>query len=190
MSPTPRLTAIVAATLDNGIGRDGGLPWRLPGEMKYFARVTTGEGKVRNAVLMGRRTWDGIPAKFRPLRGRHNLVISRTPGAVDFAGMTGVSAHASFEAAMAAVPADTHRVFLIGGATLYNAALAHDVDRVLLTRVLERLPCDVFLADFTTMPGWRRAPHAELKAWVGWDVPEGEVEEKGIKYRYEMWVKD
>ncbi|GMK59385.1 hypothetical protein CspeluHIS016_0704000 [Cutaneotrichosporon spelunceum] len=207
--PTRRpLTAIVAATLDNGIGREGGLPWRLPGEMKYFARVTTGEpaapvtgepatgtaattgprAHARNAVVMGRRTWDGIPAKFRPLRERYNLVVSRTPGAVEAAALT--SAYASFEDALAGVPDDAGRVFLIGGATLYNAALPQHVDRVLLTRVLERLPCDVFLSDFTALPGWRQASHDELKEWVGWDVPEGEVEEKGIRYRYEMWVKD
>ncbi len=155
--------------------------------------VTTGEpsaqGGKRNAVLMGRRTWDGIPPKFRPLRERHNLVISRSPAQVD-ANANLTTAHASFEDALASVPENTHRVFLIGGATLYNAALPNNVDRVLLTRVLERLPCDVFLADFTTLPGWRLASHDELKAWVGWDVPEGEVEEKGMKYRYEMWVKD
>ncbi|BEJ14690.1 hypothetical protein CspHIS471_0404570 [Cutaneotrichosporon sp. HIS471] len=155
--PRP-LTAIVAATLDNGIGREGGLPWRLPGEIKYFARVTTGEpSDGRNAVVMGRRTWD---------------------------------AHASFEDALASVPGDTHRVFLIGGATLYNAALPSHVDRVLLTRVLERLPCDVFLSDFTSLPGWRLTSHDELRKWVGWEVPEGEIEEKGIRYRYEMWVKE
>ncbi|BEI83870.1 hypothetical protein CcaverHIS002_0404740 [Cutaneotrichosporon cavernicola] len=186
--PRP-LTAIVAATLDNGIGRDGGLPWRLPGEIKYFARVTTGEPSGgRNAVLMGRRTWDGIPPKFRPLKDRYNLVISRTPQVVEKANLT--TAHASFEDALASVPGDTHRVFLIGGATLYNAALPSHVDRVLLTRVLERLPCDVFLSDFTALPGWRLTSHDELRQWVGWEVPEGEVEEKGIRYRYEMWVKE
>jgi dihydrofolate reductase len=86
------LTAIVAATLNNGIGKGGSLPWRIPSEMKYFAKgvsnllsyrkgleltraVTTGNGN--NAVIMGRKTWDSIPVKFRPLKDRENIVISR-----------------------------------------------------------------------------------------------------------------
>lgn len=140
---------------------------------------------------MGRKTWDGIPPKFRPLRERHNLVISRTPASLDLGGQALTSGHGSFEEAVAALPGDTHRTFLIGGAQLYNQSFAGGlVDRVLLTRVMERLECDVFLHDFTAGAEWRRAPHAELCEWVGFEVPEGEVEEKGIKYRYEMWVRD
>ena len=74
----PRLTLIVAATLTNGIGKNGTLTWRLPKEMSYFARTTTNapEGSI-NAVIMGRNTWESIPDKFRPLKNRTNLVISR-----------------------------------------------------------------------------------------------------------------
>ena len=73
------LTLIVAATLTNGIGQGARLPWRLPGEMAYFARVTTRapEGST-NAVIMGRNTWESIPPKFRPLPGRANVVMSRS----------------------------------------------------------------------------------------------------------------
>ena len=71
------ITLIVAATLANGIGQSARLPWRLPQEMAYFARVTTAapEGSV-NAVIMGRNTWESIPTKFRPLKDRVNVVIS------------------------------------------------------------------------------------------------------------------
>jgi Dihydrofolate reductase len=79
-----RVTLIVAATKNNGIGQAGKLPWRLPQEMQYFARVTTGEpdgtGKKRNAVVMGRATWESIPRRFRPLPGRINFVLSRQAG--------------------------------------------------------------------------------------------------------------
>lgn len=76
-STTMRLTIIVAATLNNGIGQQGRLPWRLKKEMQYFARITTNasEGSV-NAVLMGRNTWESIPNKFRPLPKRVNIVVS------------------------------------------------------------------------------------------------------------------
>jgi dihydrofolate reductase len=75
-------TLIVAATVTNGIGVvEGGtarLPWRLSKEMTYFARATTAApvGK-QNVVIMGRRTWQSIPLRFRPLKNRLNIVLSR-----------------------------------------------------------------------------------------------------------------
>ena len=73
-----RLTLIVAATVANGIGQGSRLPWRLPKEMAFFARATTNapDGTV-NAVVMGRNTWESIPDRFRPLKERLNIVISR-----------------------------------------------------------------------------------------------------------------
>jgi len=73
-----RLTVIVAATKNNGIGQNSTLPWRLPKEMKYFAHATSvaPDGKV-NAVIMGRNTWESIPEKYRPLSNRANHIISR-----------------------------------------------------------------------------------------------------------------
>ena len=81
-----RVTLIVAATTNNGIGHAGKLPWRLPQEMQYFAKVTSGkdtaqdvggEKNKKNAVIMGRATWESIPQRFRPLPGRLNVVVSR-----------------------------------------------------------------------------------------------------------------
>ena len=79
----------------------------------------------------------------------------------------------------------------MGGAQLYELALTSSpptVDRVLLTRILTEFECDTFLTDFIRDKAWSRASHAELCEWVGWEVPEGELEEKGVKYRYEMWM--
>ena len=81
-----RVTLIVAATTNNGIGHAGKLPWRLPQEMQYFAKATRGnntaqevggEKNKKNAVVMGRATWESIPHRFRPLAGRINIVVSR-----------------------------------------------------------------------------------------------------------------
>lgn len=84
-----KLATIAAMTLSNGVGKDGGLPWKLKGEMAYFRNVTNyvpeeekSQG-ARNAVIMGRKTWVSIPPKFRPLPGRINIVISRTQTAQD-----------------------------------------------------------------------------------------------------------
>jgi dihydrofolate reductase len=89
---------VVAATAEGGIGRDGSLPWRLPKDMALFSRLTRaslphwmGTGAdpdpataattpVRNAVVMGRKTWHSLPPKFQPLPGRLNVVLSRNPG--------------------------------------------------------------------------------------------------------------
>ncbi|WVQ75883.1 hypothetical protein IAR50_005517 [Cryptococcus sp. DSM 104548] len=200
----PSLTAIVAATQENGIGINGGLPWRLPGEMKYFARVTTGEtpssvADKQNVLIMGRKTWESIPTKFRPLKSRRNLVISGK--GVDLGNAENSEVHGSLNSAISALPSgpDAPRAFLIGGSTLYTTALLSSpsdrplVDRVLLTRILSQFECDAHLEDFAshqTPSGeklWKKCSTQELREWIGWDVEE-EQEEKGIKYRYEMWV--
>eukprot|EP00401_Gymnodinium_catenatum_P013247 CAMPEP_0117564102 /NCGR_PEP_ID=MMETSP0784-20121206/55852_1 /TAXON_ID=39447 /ORGANISM="" /LENGTH=112 /DNA_ID=CAMNT_0005361799 /DNA_START=28 /DNA_END=363 /DNA_ORIENTATION=+ len=80
------LSVIAASTPKGGIGKDGALPWRLPEDMSHFRRVTTAvatEGK-KNAVIMGRRTWESIPEKFRPLADRVNVVLTSSASAPDF----------------------------------------------------------------------------------------------------------
>ena len=86
----------------------------------------------------------------------------------------------------------TSTTFLIGGAQLYTLALEQNlVDRVLLTRIVSPSfdECDVSLVDFTQDRVWVRRPHAELQTFVGFEVQEGEVEEKGVRYRFEMWER-
>lgn len=84
-----KLAMVAAMSMTNGIGKDGGLPWRLKGEMAYFRKVTSyvpedeKHQRTRNAVIMGRKTWASIPPKFRPLGDRINIVISRTQSAED-----------------------------------------------------------------------------------------------------------
>ena len=104
------------------------------------------------------------------------------------------SVHKSLEDALISTKeTKPNRIFLMGGAQLYNLALESSpplVDRILLTRVSTDFDCDTFLFDFSSQKDvWRLASHAELVEWVGWDVPQGEIEEKGTRYRYEMWVK-
>lgn len=74
------LTIIVAATRNNGIGQGSRLPWRLPQEMAYFAKITkqAPNGYI-NALIMGRKTWESIPKKNRPLIDRVNIVITGNP---------------------------------------------------------------------------------------------------------------
>lgn len=78
-APNPGFQMVVAYENSRGIGLKGGMPWKLPKDMAYFKSLTSSvrtAGK-QNAVVMGRTTWESIPAKFRPLKGRMNIVISR-----------------------------------------------------------------------------------------------------------------
>ena len=118
------MVAIVVAYARNGvIGRDGGLPWHLPADLRHFRELTTG-----HAVLMGRRTFQSLPDAFRPLPGRRNLVLSGDPAYAP----AGAEVFASLEAALAACDGDC---FVIGGGLTYRAALPR-ADRVFATRVL------------------------------------------------------
>ncbi|EFQ28576.1 dihydrofolate reductase [Colletotrichum graminicola] len=208
------LTLIVAATRNMGIGAKGGLPWAgLKKEMAYFARVTKrlpsqAPPNARNAVIMGRKTWESIPPKFRPLKGRLNIVISRSHPAWDPASAPATPDAdeepvkvGSLEQALAYLRADgvasrLGRVFVIGGAQIYDATLrAPEARRVLLTKVLAEFECDAFfpltLSDEggKAAEGWRKVEKPGLDAWVGEEVEGGEIEENGTKYEFQMWER-
>jgi len=208
-----RLTIIVAATNSNGIGQNSRLPWRLPKEMKYFAHATSTApaGRV-NAVIMGRNTWESIPKKFRPLSNRVNIITSRDKDyKLEFSGDAPSYLHNDLPSALARLndlgPENKpiHRAFIIGGASLYSESLALSsasspafVDRILITRILspDFEQCDVFMPNFlgkdTEKEGgkWTRASHDGLKEWLDSDVPEEVQEENGVKYEYQMWIRD
>ncbi len=95
------LNLIVATAKEHqGIGINGQLPWRLSKDMKFFQKATTtlkignrsGNQDVSNVVIMGRRTWESIPAKFRPLPNRTNVVLSRN---TDFLQLSDISLHST-----------------------------------------------------------------------------------------------
>jgi dihydrofolate reductase len=160
--------AIVVAADDAwGIGLDGDLPWHLPGDMAWFREVTTGDdpASARNTVIMGRKTWDTIPARFRPLPQRHNVVVSRNR-ALELEG-DAVLAHSLDEAL--AIATDGER-FVIGGGMLYAEALRHPrCERLYVTHVEGEFGCD------TTMP----APGPEFVR----SQAEEARSESGVTYR-------
>ncbi|KAI1752392.1 dihydrofolate reductase [Xylaria castorea] len=211
------LTLVVAATRNMGIGRNGTLPWTgLKKEMAYFARVTKrlssflnqdGNPPAMNAVIMGRKTWDSIPPKFRPLKGRLNIVISRSHAespATNIDAETEAVKVGSLEQAIqylqsGSTAAQTGRVFVIGGAQIYAAALRlKEARRVLLTRVMSDFECDTFFPlqlsetsepEATGTGRWVKKSKEDLDQWTGETVPEGVQEENQTRYEFQMWER-
>jgi dihydrofolate reductase len=140
--------AIVVAYASNGvIGRDGGLPWRLPSDMRHFRELTEG-----STVLMGRRTWESLPDAFRPLPNRRNLVLSadpgyEAPGAEVFAGLE------------RALDACGRECFVIGGAQTYDESLGL-AERVHATEIETEIDGDTFFPALAA-ERWRRVRRGE-----------------------------
>jgi dihydrofolate reductase len=144
------MITLVVAIADNGvIGKDGAIPWRLPEDMKRFKALTLG-----HAVVMGRKTWESLPAKNRPLPGRRNIVVTRD------AGWRGDGAEtAALDAALAGGDA-----CVIGGAEIYRAALPR-ADRIELTEVHGDFDGDTVFA-FDRTP-WREVAREDHVAADG-----------------------
>ncbi|OBA21948.1 hypothetical protein METBIDRAFT_77481 [Metschnikowia bicuspidata var. bicuspidata NRRL YB-4993] len=201
MKSTPKVSLIVAALQPEfGIGAKGKLPWRLKQEIKYFRDVTSmsREGHV-NAVIMGRKTWESIPAKFRPLPGRLNVVLSRS---CETSAENGVFLTNSMDSALRTLqePDFMHennkidKIFVIGGAQIYNAFVADPrVDNLLITEVTyngnpaETPVLDTFL-DWD-LSAWEKKTEAELLEFAGVDYTKGLVTEGDYKYEYTMWER-
>lgn len=124
------VSLIVAYATNRTIGKDNHLPWRLPGDLAHFKRTTMG-----CPVVMGRKTWESLG---RPLPGRRNIVITRQ-AAYDAAG---AEVAASLEQALE-MTKDTDEVFVIGGAQIYEQALAV-ADRIVATEVHAEVEGDAF----------------------------------------------
>ncbi|HEY5019895.1 MAG TPA: dihydrofolate reductase [Steroidobacteraceae bacterium] len=142
--------ALVVAIADNGvIGRDGGLPWHLPDDLKHFKSVTLGK-----PLLMGRRTFESIG---KPLPGRRNLVLTRGTLAI----ADGVETVASIDAARALV-ADASELCVIGGAAVF-AQLLPEATRIYLTRVHGEVEGDVHFPPWDAAH-WRETERLEHPA--------------------------
>lgn len=148
-----RVALIAAASQNGAIGLDGGMPWHISADLKYFKRITMGA-----PVIMGRKTYESIGAA---LPGRANIVITRNR---EFAPPDADVVHdvaAALRKARAIAEIDgSEEVFVIGGAEIYAQAL-DAADRVYLTEIDGEFPCDAF---FPELPegDWRetqREPH-------------------------------
>jgi dihydrofolate reductase / thymidylate synthase len=170
---------VVAADRRLGIGRGGDLPWRLPGDLAHFKRLTTEtrDPARRNAVVMGRATWASIPDRYRPLPRRLNLVLSRRGVELPDGVLSASSLEDALERLSAGpLAAEIEAVFCVGGGNVYAQAIESPACRAIhLTRIEGDFDCDVFFPAFE---------HAyQLASTLD------EAEENGVRYRIEHWTR-
>ena len=139
------LSLIAAVARNRVIGKNNQLLWHLPEDMKHFREVTRGK-----PIIMERKTWESLPEKFRPLPGRHNIVVSRN---LDYKA-PGATLVSSLEDAIHLTRSDDE-TFVIGGETLYRQALAQ-AHRLYLTEIDQDYEGDAFFPE-VSLNQWRES---------------------------------
>lgn len=200
----PTVAIIVAALRSNGgIGINGKMPWRLRKEIKYFKEVTsrTTDANNINAVLMGRKTWESIPKKFRPLPNRINIVLSRShENKVSETDENVIFANSISESLRQIPPSKRiERVFVIGGAEIYNELINDDsVEYLLITDVEHSDESSLEIDTFLRFPmytgekhSWEKQSKEALQEFVGKEIEiEDDIQEGDFKYNYTLWKKN
>jgi len=109
-----------AQTKAGVIGKDGSMPWHLPEDLKHFSQLTTG-----HPVIMGRKTWESFPAKYRPLPGRTNIVVTRNPEWASTPEAEGALVVSSLDEALleSQFAPGGQKVWIIGGAQIFEQSM-------------------------------------------------------------------
>lgn len=167
----PVIGMIWAQTEDGVIGKDGGIPWHVPEDLAHFKASTTG-----HPVIMGRRTWESFPDKFRPLPDRTNIVITRS----DAADLTGAVVVDSLEAALETARSGpgAEEIWVIGGGRVYADAMPYAT--AALVTVVESAAEGDTLAP-TLGKEWALAALTPESGWL--------ESTKGTRYRISLWIK-
>lgn len=152
----PRIYLIYARSRNGVIGRDNAMPWHMPEDMAHFKECTTGA-----PVIMGRKTWDSLPSKFRPLPGRTNIVITRFE---QWEGEGALRAN-SIEEALSLVH-DAPHVWVIGGAQIYEAAIPL-ASQAFVTEIEETYEGDVYAPELTPDQWQIAETTGDLKSTTG-----------------------
>jgi dihydrofolate reductase len=129
-----KISIIAAVAANRVIGRQGKIPWKIPGEQKLFKKITFG-----HAVIMGRRTYESIG---RPLPGRLNIIVTRNRNYL----AAGCSVVHDLPGALNSCPQDEDEAFICGGGQLYHEALPL-ADRIYLTVIQKEIPGDTYFPE-------------------------------------------
>ena len=167
---TARIGLVWAEAEGGVIGADGGMPWHVPEDLAHFKAVTIGA-----PVVMGRRTWESFPDRFRPLPGRRNIVVTRN---ADWSA-DGAERASSLDAALAlAAEGAPEWIWIIGGGALFREGIER-ADRLEVTELDLRVDGDTFAPD-------RAAWHAvAADPSDGWHTSSGD-----IRYRFLRLAQD
>ncbi|KAA6204896.1 MAG: dihydrofolate reductase [Candidatus Tokpelaia sp.] len=153
LHPRPLISIIAAAARNGTIGSNGVMPWHLPGDLRYFKRVTQGK-----PVIMGQKTWQSLPR--RPLPGRANIVLTRQRA---FAAPGAFIAHSLEEAVQIAADwaaaKNIREIFIIGGGTVFAQALPL-ADKIYLTQILADIDGDTFFKPSLPAHIWQKSEKA------------------------------
>jgi dihydrofolate reductase len=134
-----KISLIAAHAQNRVIGKNNDLPWHLPDDMKYFMTTTQG-----HYCIMGRKNYDSIPAKFKPLPKRTNIVVTRQR---DFQAPGCIVVNAIEDGIALARKNEETEVFIIGGAEIYKTSLS-SADRLYLTEIQAVIDGDVYFPEF------------------------------------------
>lgn len=171
----PIVGMIWAQTKQGVIGADGGMPWHLPEDLAHFKRVTEG-----HPVVMGRKTWESFPEKYRPLPGRTNIVVTRQEGWGSTPGASGAVVLSNVEEALveAQFSPGGSEVWVIGGAQVFGQVLA-DCNVAVITVINTDVTGDTQAPELGPEWSFRGATPQE-----GWHTSTN-----GTEYRFTLWAK-
>ena len=138
-----KVSLIVAVSQNGMIGKDNDLIWHLPKDMKFFKDTTLG-----HHVIMGRKNFESIPHKFRPLPNRTNIVITRQS---DYKAEDSIVVNSVEESLKVAKSNGENEAFIIGGGQIYKLALeANLIDRIYLTKIHHSFDGDTFFTELSS----------------------------------------
>lgn len=152
-----RISIVVAMGRNRAIGKGNTLLWHIPDDLKRFKALTLG-----HPVIMGRKTWESLPEKFRPLPERTNIVVTRQAG-YEAGGATVANSLEDARAA-AARASGNEEIFIIGGAQLYAEALP-STHRLYLTLIDDTKEGDVYFPEYESE--FTKKISEESRAWDG-----------------------
>jgi dihydrofolate reductase len=161
------INIIVAMSNNSVIGKNNTLPWHLPTDLKYFKDTTNG-----HTVVMGRKCWESIPEKYRPLPNRKNIVVSRNKDYV----AKGAIVINDLERILSSNENNLEQIFIIGGAELYKEAFKY-ANKLFLTQIFQDVDGDIILEGLNS------------KDWCLYEGSEI-YEENGFKFRFELYQKN
>jgi dihydrofolate reductase len=150
---TLEVSIIVAIDKNNGIGINGKMPWRLSSDMRYFKKITTktSDPNKRNVVIMGRKTWESLPERYRPLSDRINAVLSRKKNidlpsdVMSFNCLNTALSHFNSSKIINSI----NKVFIIGGGEIYKETLSNKLgNKLYTTKIFSNFSCDTFFPNF------------------------------------------